>query len=194
MLIWGRGFNKKGKLIDAKTIYVLETLTGIKARQLRKLGRPVEYGQSRRGMGLKVAESYFSGRLLVDYPPYPETHGSQREELQLAMGPRYHPQYSDFAHFIKGSDVAVDWQAFDLGPTDVNVWAGRQQGQSMNGPLSMQVTLVVYSGENWEQRFWDRVGCLPDGWPIASNTMSSSYISTTTPRASGTRASCHFSA
>ncbi|KAK3352712.1 hypothetical protein B0T25DRAFT_567979 [Lasiosphaeria hispida] len=180
VLIWGRGFNKKGKLIDAKTIYVLETLTGIKARQLRKLGRPVEYGQSRRGMGLKVAESYFSGRLLVDYPPYPETHGSQREELQLAMGPRYHPQYSDFAHFIKGSDVAVDWQAFDLGPTDVNVWAGRQQGQSMNGPLSMQVTLVVYSGENWEQRFWDRFVHLYDDAQGERNTGVVPFLGLTT--------------
>ncbi|KAK0715502.1 hypothetical protein B0H67DRAFT_645244 [Lasiosphaeris hirsuta] len=150
MLIKGRGIDGRGDLIDPDTIYVLETLPGIKARRLKKLGRAVEYGQARREVGLEVAAAYFQPRVDVKFPG---RLLQMRDGLRSVMGDRYRLEYSDFCPFFRTPSFSVDeprWHSTPTATWDATQWQWPRHCDYR------EVTLEVYWDENWKQQFCDR--------------------------------------
>jgi hypothetical protein len=88
MLILGRGKGSDGKVIDGNTVYILETLPGIKARALKKKGTD-------EARGLATVCLYFN--LKLKYRDFLDTNQNLLRDI---MGAKYQPRFSDFAYPI----------------------------------------------------------------------------------------------
>ncbi len=104
MFIQGRGLDAHGKLIDGNTMYILETLPGIKARLLKS-------GISEEARKLTSACHYFNLKL-----ENREFDAIGRSMLQEIMGAEYHPRYSDYTYL-------VDPRVFDFSLPEACSWA-----------------------------------------------------------------------
>lgn len=93
MFIEGRGLDAHGYVIDRDTMYILETLPGIKARELKSKGLDEP-------RGLASACLFFNLKL-----ENRESGATGRRVLQEIMGPEYHPRYSDFTHLINHNEL-----------------------------------------------------------------------------------------
>ncbi|EAQ87544.1 predicted protein [Chaetomium globosum CBS 148.51] len=97
MLIFGRGDDGRGNLIDGKTLYLLETLPGMKLRGLKRK-------TTDEARGLASACLYLN--LKLDHQ-YEGTEG--RNLLKSIMRERYHPRFSDFTCLIQRRDAGINW-------------------------------------------------------------------------------------
>lgn len=91
MLSLGRGSDEDDdycEIIDEDTIFLLETLPGVKARQLKSTTPNLEDGHV-------LACLFFNLKWINQ-----DSLGIHRDLLKLQMGERYRPQYSDFTFFI----------------------------------------------------------------------------------------------
>jgi hypothetical protein len=104
MLILGRGKDSDGNVIDGNTVYILETLPGIKARALKKKGTD-------EARGLATACLYFN--LKLKHRDFLDTNQSLRD----IMGDRYQARFSDFAYPISHGEFDFT-QGMDLTPSE----------------------------------------------------------------------------
>lgn len=99
MLIMGSGDDGYSNLSHDKTVYILETLPGIKARALK---RAVANPQNR---PLALASACLFFNLKLEHCKEIEKN---RDCLGNIMGPRYRPHFNDFAYMIDSSEFNFD--------------------------------------------------------------------------------------
>jgi hypothetical protein len=96
MLILGRGKDEDGNLIDGGTLYLLETLPGIKLRAMKE-------------KAINEARGLASACLFVNLKIENRFELDQsRSLLQSIMGTRYHPRFKDFTYLI--DDSWINWE------------------------------------------------------------------------------------
>ncbi|KAH6856032.1 hypothetical protein B0I37DRAFT_389427 [Chaetomium sp. MPI-CAGE-AT-0009] len=117
MLIFGRGDDGRGNLIDGSSLYLLETLPGIKIRDLKRKA-------SDEARGLASACLYLN--LKLDHQ-YERDWG--RNMLKSIMGERYRPRFSDFTCLIQRREAGINWDdasifgCGDYGTTHAVPWS-----------------------------------------------------------------------
>ncbi|KAK3294281.1 uncharacterized protein B0H64DRAFT_462973 [Chaetomium fimeti] len=97
MLIFGRGNDGRGNLIDGSSIYLLETLPGIKLRDLKRK-------TSAEARGLASACLYLNLKLEHQYEG-----NLGRDTLKSIMRERYQPRFSDFTCLLQRREAGIDW-------------------------------------------------------------------------------------
>lgn len=98
MLIFGRGDDGRGNLIDGKSLYLLETLPGMKFRGLKRKTKD-------EARGLASACLYLNLKLDHQY------EGDQgRDLLKTIMRERYQHRFTDFTCLIQRRDAGINWK------------------------------------------------------------------------------------
>jgi hypothetical protein len=98
MLIFGRGDDGRGNLIDGKSLYLLETLPGMKMRGLKRKTKD-------EARGLASACLYLNLKLDHQY------EGNEgRNLLKSIMRERYQPRFTDFTYLIQRRDAGINWK------------------------------------------------------------------------------------
>jgi hypothetical protein len=152
MLIMGRGVDNHSNLNCGNTVYILETLPGIKARALKsEIADPSDETR-----GLASACLFFNLKLENQ-----NVIERSRDCLRNIMGARYRPHFSDFAYMINPGEFDFENPQFlgfgSYGATYKVPWE-RVRVYDKNGDISYVwgyavLKIVANSGkESWFER------------------------------------------
>ncbi|KAK3943308.1 hypothetical protein QBC46DRAFT_307304 [Diplogelasinospora grovesii] len=156
LLIMGSGRDGGWGIVDEDSIYLLETLPGIKARKLKEEG------------GDALARLFFNLKW-----HYRDSLHMQRDMLREIMGSRFRPEYADFTYFISPAEFdthgAVILGRGSYGAAYKLPWTRQRHYDSSNGELSFTTGFAVLkivahnsndssSSDARSQVFCDKVG------------------------------------